>query len=87
MRKSGRRIGPAVGRWFVIKYDDVIKWKHCPRYWLFVRGIHRAPVYSFQRPVTRSFDISFDQRLKKKVEETTQTPVIWDAIELIMASL
>ena len=19
--------------------DDVIKWKHCPRYWLFVRGI------------------------------------------------
>ena len=25
-------------------YDDVIKWKHFPRYWPFVRGIHRWPV-------------------------------------------
>ena len=24
-------------------YDDVIKWKHFPRYWPFVRGIHRSP--------------------------------------------
>ena len=24
-------------------HDDVIKWKHFPRYWLFVRGIHRGP--------------------------------------------
>ena len=27
-------------------HDDVIKWKHFPRYWLFVRGIHRSPVDS-----------------------------------------
>ena len=27
--------------WF---HDDVIKWKHFPRYWPFVRGIHRSPV-------------------------------------------
>ena len=27
-------------------YDDVIKWKHFPRYWSFVRGIHRPPVNS-----------------------------------------
>ena len=26
--------------------DDVIKWKHFPRYWPFVRGIHRWPVNS-----------------------------------------
>ena len=26
--------------------DDVIKWKHLPRYWPFVRGIHRSPVNS-----------------------------------------
>ena len=26
--------------------DDVIKWKHFPRYWSFVRGIHRSPVNS-----------------------------------------
>ena len=27
-------------------HDDVIKWKHFPRYWLFVWGIHRSPVNS-----------------------------------------
>ena len=26
--------------------DDVIKWKHFPRYWPFLRGIHRWPVNS-----------------------------------------
>ena len=25
-------------------HDDVIKWKHFPRYWPFVRGIYRSPV-------------------------------------------
>ena len=29
-----------------IEHDDVIKWKHSPRYWPFVRGIHRSPVNS-----------------------------------------
>ena len=33
----------ALFRW---TYDDVIKWKHFPRYWPFVRGIHRWPVNS-----------------------------------------
>ena len=27
-------------------HDHVIKWKHFPRYWPFVRGIHRSPVNS-----------------------------------------
>ena len=27
-------------------YDDVIKWKKFPRYWPFMRGIHRSPVDS-----------------------------------------
>ena len=27
-------------------HNDVIKWKHFPRYWPFVRGIHRSPVNS-----------------------------------------
>ena len=27
-------------------HDDVIKWKHWPRYWSFVWGIHRSPVNS-----------------------------------------
>ena len=27
-------------------HDDVIKWKHFPRYWPFVWGIHQSPVNS-----------------------------------------
>ena len=27
-------------------HDDVMKWKHFPRYWPFVWGIHRSPVNS-----------------------------------------
>ena len=30
----------------LIFHYDVIKWKHFPRYWPFVRGIHRSPVNS-----------------------------------------
>ena len=29
-----------------IEHDDVIKWKHFPRHWPFVRGIHPSPVNS-----------------------------------------
>ena len=32
-----------------ISHDDVIKWKHFPRYWPFVRGIHQSPVNSPQK--------------------------------------
>ena len=31
------------------EHDDVIKWKHFPRYWPFVRGIHRSPVNSLHK--------------------------------------
>ena len=47
-------------------YDDVIKRKHYPRYWSFVRGIHRSPS---QRPVTRSFDVFFGLRLNKRLSK------------------
>ena len=32
--------------WLVSNHDDVIKWSYFPRYWPFVRGIHRSPVNS-----------------------------------------
>ena len=49
----------------MFEHDDVIKWKQFPRYWSFVRGIHRSPVkFPAQRPVTRSFDVFFDRRPK-----------------------
>ena len=34
---------------FLSFHDDVIKWKHFPRYWPFVRGIHRSPVNSLHK--------------------------------------
>ena len=35
-------------------HDDVIKWKHFPRYWPFVRRIHRSPgEFPAQRPIWR----------------------------------
>ena len=30
----------------VVHHDDVVKWKHFPRYWPFMRGIHRPPMNS-----------------------------------------
>ena len=30
----------------IMSHDDVIKWIHFPRYWPFVRGIHRSSVNS-----------------------------------------
>ena len=30
----------------IICHDDFIKWKHFPRYWPYVRGVHRSPVNS-----------------------------------------
>ena len=51
-------------------HDDVIKWKHFPRYCPFVRGIHRS-----QRPVTQSFDVFFDLRLNKRLSK--QSWVWW----------
>ena len=38
----------AVCQWMSTEnvHDDVIKWKHLPRCWPFVRGIHRSPVNS-----------------------------------------
>ena len=41
---------PSVARFWAISWqvdhDDVIKWRHFPRYWPFARWIHRSPVNS-----------------------------------------
>ena len=51
-------------------HHDVIKWKHFPRYWPFVRSIHRPAVNSpAQRPVTRSFDVFFVLHLNKRLSK------------------
>ena len=67
-------------------HDDVIKWKHFPRYWSFVRNSPVSGEFPPQRPVTRSFDVFFDLRLNKRFSKL-ETPVIWDAMALIMTPL
>ena len=50
--KSSNRYHTFHGHWYCPQsstfdsHDDVIKWKHFPRYCPFVRGIHRSPVNS-----------------------------------------
>ena len=36
-------------KWPLYYHDDVINCKHFPRYWPFVRGIHRSPVNSLHK--------------------------------------
>ena len=47
VRVTSLTLGQSLPKSFTInslaigQHDDVIKWKHSPRYWPFVRGIHR----------------------------------------------
>ena len=58
-------------------HDDVIKWKHFPRYWPFVLLVSGefpfvlliSGEFPTQRPVTRSFDIFFDLHLIKRLSK------------------
>ena len=68
-------------------HDDVIKWKHFPRYWPFVRGIHRSPVDSPHKGQRRRALMFSLICAWTNGWATTETLVIWDAIALIMTSL
>ena len=50
-------------------HDDVIKWKHFPRYWPFVRGIHRPPVNSPHKGQWRGALMFFYLRLNKQLSK------------------
>ena len=74
---------------FGTHHDDVIKWKHFPRNWPFVQGIHRSPVNSLHKGhMTRSFGFFFDLRLNKRLSkqswgwwfETLSRPLWWHCI-------
>ena len=47
-------------------HDDVIKWKHFPRYWPFVLGIHRSPLTKASKAELWCFLLS--------APETNETP-------------
>ena len=50
-------------------HDDVIKWKHFPRYWHFAGNSPVPSEFPSQRPVTRSFDVFFGLRLNKRLRK------------------
>ena len=51
-------------------HDDVIKWKHFPRYWPFVRRIHRSPVNSPHKGQwRRAFDVFLDPHPNKRLSK------------------
>ena len=54
--------------WFLC-HDDVIKWKHFPRYWPFAQVPGEFPT---QRPVTRSFDVFFNLLLNKGLSKQSR---------------
>ena len=67
--------------------DGVIKWKHFPCYWPFGRGILRSPVDSPHKDQLRGAFIFPLICTWTALEQTIETPMIWDAITLIMMSL
>ena len=44
--KPDRHFADCIFKFIFLCHDDVIKWKHFPRYWTFVWEIHRSPVNS-----------------------------------------
>ena len=78
-----------VAKWPVMRspeiQDDVIKWKHFPRYWAFVQGIHRWPSPQkgqWRRALMFSLICAWLNGWVNSDEA-----VIWDAIAPIMTSL
>ena len=67
-------------------HDDVIKWKHFPRYWPFVRGIHRSPVNSPHKVQWRGA-LMFSLICVGIIGWISNREVIWDATAPIMTSL
>ena len=53
----------------ILLHDDVIKWKHFPRYWPLCGEFTGPGEFPAQWPVTRSFDVFFDLRLNKRLSK------------------
>ena len=56
--------------WKFHKYGDGIKWKHFPRYWPFVRGIHMTSLNSPYN--SQIFDVFFHLRLDKRLKKQSK---------------
>ena len=69
----------------VASHDDAIKWKYFPRYWPFVRRIHRSSVNSPHKGQWRGY-LMFSL-ICAWINVWVVRLVIWDRIALIMTSL
>ena len=58
-----------------------------PRYWPFVRGIHRSPRIPLKKASDAELWYFLWSAPEQTIDQTIETPVIWDAISLIMASM
>ena len=62
----------ATSTMIIMMHYDVIEWKHFPRYWPFVRGIHRSPVNSPHKGQLRgAVMISLTCALNKRLSKQT----------------
>ena len=68
-------------------HKDVIKWKLFLHYWPFGRGIHRSPVHFPTKASDAELWCFPWSAPEQTLKQTLETPLIWDAIALIMTSL
>ena len=53
-------------------HDDVIKWQYFPRYWPFVRGIHRSRWIPHTKASDAELWCFFDLRLNKRLNKQSR---------------
>ena len=67
-------------------HNDVIRWKHFPRYWPFMQRIHRSPVNSTYKGQWRGALVLLFICARINIWANNRELVIWDAILLIVTS-
>ena len=70
----------------LVNHDDVIKWKHFPRYWPFVRESTGHRWIPLTKPSDAELWYFLWSAPEQTVEQAIEALVIWDAIALIMTS-
>ena len=58
-------------------HDDLIKWKHFPRHWHFLRGIQRSPVVSLTKASDADFWFFLWAAPEQTIEQTIKSQALW----------
>ena len=86
-RYANELVSPRTMRHLISRHDEVIKWKHFPRNWPFVRGIHWSPVNSPYKGQWRGALMFSLINVWINGWVNNRKAGIWDAILPIMTSL